>query len=116
MGIRGPANQVYFISMVGVNKKGIVDEHEHIFDIFTRTYDFLGSNVQVISAQDLWKFYNDKNPEVKIFKKIIWRKAADRKKINIYQLVEFFIRHHPSGHYVLDECPFLKISKYLQFM
>ena len=117
-GIGGPANQVYFISMVGVNELGIVDEHEYIFDIFTKKYDFLGSNVQVISAQDLWKFYLEKNPEVMIFNKFILRKAADRENINIYQLVEFFIRHHPSGHYILDECPFLKMktSKHEQFM
>ena len=104
----GTANQVYFISMVGVNENGVVDKHEYIFDIFTKTYDFLGSNVQVKSAQDLWRFYVKRNPEVKIFNTFTWRKAADRQKINIYQLVEFFIRHHPNGHYVLDECPFLR--------
>ena len=101
--------------MVGANEKGIVDEHEHIFDIFTKTYDFLGSDVQVISAQDLWKFYVENNPEVTIFFSFVLNKTAERKKINIYQLVEFFIRRHRSGHYVLDECPFLKISKFLQF-
>ena len=82
--------------MAGVDEYGIVDKHEHIFDIFTKLYDFLGSNVQVMSAQDLWKFYESKN------------KGADKKKVNIYQLVEFFVRHHPFAHYILDECPFLK--------
>ena len=104
------ANPVFFISMVGANKYGVVDEHEHIFDIFTKTYDFMASNIQVKSAQDLWKFYVERNPEVKILNKFIWKQAADRKKITIYQLIEFFIRHHPSGHYVLDECPFLAHS------
>ena len=82
--------------MAGVDEYGIVDKHEHIFDIFTKLYDFLGSNVQMMSAQDLWKFYDSKN------------KGADKEEVNIYQLVEFFIRHHPHGHYILDECPFLK--------
>ena len=87
--------------MVGVDGKGIVDDHHHIFDIFTKLYDFSGSNVQVkvMSAQDLWKFYES---EIK---------GADKKKVNIYQLVEFFVRHHPFAHYILDECPFLRTLK-----
>ena len=125
------AKQVYFISMVGVNEYGVVDEHEHIFDIFTKTYDFIGSNVQVISAQDLWKFYEEQNSYIKglvkkltklehpplsgkicenkkKYNKYIEKYSYERRTINIYQLVEFFIHHHPNGHYVVDECPFLE--------
>lgn len=89
--------------MVGVH--GL--NHEHIFDIFTKLYDFSGTNIQVISAQDLWKFYKKK--QLKIFNPRTWKKA-DKKKVNIYQLVEFFILHHPSAHYILDECPLLTSS------
>ena len=98
MGIKDKANPVFFISMVGVNEQGIVDDHQHIFDIYTKLYDFLGSNVQIKNAQDLWSFYAERNKEANI------------EKINIYQLVEFFIRHHPNGHFVLDECPFIAKS------
>ena len=89
------ANPVFFISMVGVKRTGIVDDHRHIFDVYKKLYDFLGSNVQMISAQDLWLFYEERNH------------GADKKKINIYELVEFFVRHHSNGHFVLDECPFV---------
>ena len=82
--------------MVGVNENGSVAKNEHIFDIFTKLYDFSGSDVQVMSAQDLWKFYESK------------KKGADKKKIDIYKLVEFFVLYHPFAHYILDECPFLK--------
>ena len=85
--------------MVGVNEQGIIDDDEYIFDIFTKLYDFSGSDVQVMSAQDLWKFYEEKN------------KGADKEEVNVYKLVEFFIRHHPHGHYILDECPFLREGK-----
>ena len=84
--------------MVGVDVNGVVDDHEHIFDIYTRTYDFMGHEVHVINAQDLWKFYKSKH----------WYKWNNRKKINIYKLVQYFIRHHPNGHFVLDECPFIR--------
>ena len=116
--------------MVGVNERGKVDDHEHIFDIFTKLYDFSGTNVQVISAQDLWKFYekkigeyeNSKHPvkflnprtwkNAKIFNPSTWRKAL-KKNVDIYELVLFFILHHPSAHYILDECPFLtRFGKY----
>ena len=95
MGVKDKANPVFFISMVGVIKYGIVDDHQHIFDVYSKLYDFLGSNVQFKSAQDLWSFYEERN------------EGANIEFINIYQLVEFFVRHHPNGHFVFDECPFV---------
>ena len=94
-GLKVKANPVFFITLVGVGVTGIVDNDEYIFDIYTKAYDFHESHVIVISAQDLWGFYESMN------------KGADRKKIDIYFLVEYFIEHHQHGHFVLDECPFL---------
>ena len=48
---------VFFMSFVGVNSKGFVEEDEHIFDIYTKEYDFIGSNVKAVCAQDLRNFY-----------------------------------------------------------
>ena len=84
------------MSLVGVNQKGIIDAHEHIFDIYTRLYDFLGCDVKVFSAQDLWDFYESQH------------KGADRNKLDIYTLADFFVEKHPTGHYVVDECPFVE--------
>lgn len=100
LGLKTKADPVFFISMVGVNEKGIVDEYEHIFDLFTKMYDFHGSDVHVISAQDLWHFFASKN------------KVVNRENVDIYILVEYFVQHHPEGNFVTDECPFLKGSKY----
>ena len=97
MGRKDKANPVFFISMVGVDRNGIVDDHQHIFDVYSKLYDFLGINVQIKSAQDLWSFYEDRN------------KGVDRMEINVYELVEFFVRHHPDGHFILDECPFIVV-------
>ena len=85
---------VFFMSFVGVNVEGFVKEHEHIFDIYTKEYDFLGCDVKVKSAQDLWDFYKFKHP------------AADRSKIDVYTMAEFFVDQHSNGHFVVDECPF----------
>ena len=92
------ADPVFFISMVGVYKE-YADKHEHIFDLYTKEYDFFGTDVQVISAQDLWTFYESKN------------KGVNREGVNIYDLVEFFVEHHSNGHFITDECPFLEHGK-----
>ena len=83
---------------MGVNIFGFVDKDKYIFDIYTKSYDFHGSHVKVISAQDLWTFYESKN------------KGADQSEVDIYCLVEYFIQHHSDGHFILDECPFLSIT------
>ena len=85
---------VFFLSLVGVDEYGVVDEHEHIFDIYTKLYDFGGSNVIIINAQDVFDFYKSKH------------KMVDRKKMSIYKLADFFVEYHPNGHFVVDECPF----------
>ena len=96
-GLKSKPDPVFFLSMVSVDMWGKIDEHEHLFDIFTKLYDFSGGKVQVLSAQDLWTFYESRN------------KGAKREDVDIYTLVEFFIQHHPNGHFILDECPFLKV-------
>ena len=100
--MKSVADPVFFISMAGLayteegdQRGGIVDEHEYLFDIYSKLYDFAGRNVRVISAQDLWAFYESKN------------KGAKREDVDIYILVEFFIQHHSNGHFIIDECPFL---------
>ena len=112
LGLKAKADPVYYISMVGADENGIVYEHEHIFDMYTKEYDFVGSNVRVISAQDLWKFYASKNKGMKLFNIFTLVEEAKREKVDIYFLVEFFIKHHRNGHFVLDECPFSKQGRY----
>ena len=97
-GLKTNASPVFFISMVGVDKYGIIDEVEYIFDLYTKLYDFHGSDVHVITAQDLWTFYESKTMD------------ADRKNVDIYFLVEFFVHHHPDGNFILDECPFIRVE------
>ena len=95
MGSKPKADPVFFISLVGVDSLGVVDEYEHIFDIYTKAYDFQGSDVKVKSAQDLWKFYKKRH----IFTR--------RRNVNIFTLAKYFVKKHSNGNYILDECPFI---------
>ena len=83
------------MSLVGVDMYGFVDEHEHIFDIYSKEYDFLGCDVEVKSAQDLWDFYESKH------------QGISKEEVVIYTMVEFFIGQHSNGHFIFDEFPFL---------
>ena len=85
--------------MVGTNGRGIVDEYEHIFDIYTKLYDFKSSDVHIKSAQDILEYYQANN------------KGNDIKNIDVYTLVEYFVQKHPDAHFVLDEVPLLKPDK-----
>ena len=83
---------------------GFVDKHEHIFDIYTKQYDFHGCNVKVISAQDLRNFYA-KHHKLDLFRNF-FRRKAQKKKVDIYTMAEFFVDQHRNGHFIVDECPF----------
>ena len=89
------ADPVFFLSLVGVDKWGKVEEHEHLFDIHSKAYDVLGEHVTIKSAQDLFDFYMQRqtppfNPD-----------------LDIYQLTQFFVSQNSHAHFVIDECPFL---------
>ena len=75
------ADPVFYISLVGVNKYGMVEEDEYIFDLLTKLYDFNDTDVEVLSAQDLLKFYNS-------------TKGTSLQNIHIYVLVEFFMENN----------------------
>ena len=81
---------------------GKVEEHEHIFDIFTKLYDFREKNVQVISAQDSLHFYNTHQSEDNGTEK----SNITSKEVDIYFLLQFFVEKHPDGHFIIDEFPF----------
>ena len=91
---------VYFLSLVGVDESGKVDNHESIFDIYTHQYEFLGCDVVPKSAQDLRDYHDAQTKGVP-------ESERNKEKVDIYSLVEYFIQHNPNAHYVLDEVPFL---------
>ena len=124
---------VYFISLVGVGRDGNVDVVEYIYDVYTKLYDFLSTDVKILSAQDLWNIYqkqHTKQREIEepkgIVKRIVKAMSCRRehgslindgticsKDVDIYQLVESFIKNNSDGHFIIDECPFIKQGRYL---
>ena len=126
-GQKNKANPVFFLSLLGVNALGDVEEHEHIFDIYTKEYEFAGKNVAFKSAQDLLEFYEQKSINPNLADQLVGEEddinvgievditnaneslnnTIDKSKPHIYSLVEFFIEHNSNGHFFIDECPFL---------
>jgi len=103
MGLKSKAAPVFFLSLVGVDIWGKVDDHESIFDIYSKTFEFLTSDVKFKSSQDLKSYYDSQNN--------VSDSHSDQQKLDIYTLVEYFVKHHPDAHYVLDEVPFLRDRK-----
>ena len=99
------SDPVFFISLVGTDELGFVHYHEHIFDIYTKVYDFVGRNVKFISALDISNFYI-KHHKMETFRKHNPPEIPFRKTVDIYTMVKFFVEKHSNGHFVVDECPF----------
>ena len=112
-GTKIKADPVFYISLVGVDFNGIVEEDEHIFDILTKDYDFIDTDVKVLSAQDLLKFYNSTSGRFNKFKQWLGIENREDKSRNIYNLVQFFIENNPDGNFIIDECPILRSSRHI---
>ena len=54
------ADPIYYISLLGVEDNGVVENDDYIFDTYTKLYDFCGTDVNVINAQDLWHFFEQR--------------------------------------------------------
>ena len=97
MAVRSSENpslgQVYFISLVGSDRFGIPEKHKFIFDLLSKEYDFDGTDVNYVDAQELWSFFKKHNPK------------AVRTNHNVLQLCEYFIEMHPNSSFILDEVP-----------
>ena len=110
------ADPVFYISLVGVDAYGIVEEDEHIFDILTKDYDFIDTDAEVLSAQDLLKFYKSKQGRLRKFKQWLGIENRQDTSFDIYTLVKFFMKSNPNGHFIIDECPILRTSKLINFV
>ena len=117
MGLKSKAVPVFFLSLVGVDEVGKVDDPESIFDIYSKTFEFLTSDVTFMSAQDLKAYYdfqNNVSDSYNVSKCLQCEQEVytRSRKQGIYTLVEYFVKNHPDAHYVLDEVPFLT-GKYI---
>ena len=113
---------VYFISLVGVDKLGEISRFEHIYDVYTKLYDFVSTDVIVLSAQDLWRIYQERKQHEQptgILKRIVKSMSCGTKHNEtfyleddeIYSVVESFIKNNANGHFIIDECPFILDGK-----
>ena len=85
---------VFFLSLVKVRQT----LWAHFLYLYKR-HNFISSNVNIKSDQDLLEFCDPQN------------KGRDKNKIDIYNLVEYFVKKHRHGPIVLDAVLILKTRK-----
>ena len=99
---------IYFISLVGSdagepNGKGIPRKAFYIFDVKSEM-ELVKHNIKFMSCQDLLEYYQKET-------------GTNGEEMNVYELVQFFIKKNPNGYYLLDEVPLIKgiILKLLKY-
>ena len=83
---------VFYISLLGSDKKGRPQKWRYVFDIITKKYDFLQTNVQAKDVRDLVDYYEQTTNN-------------DHSKTTVYELCLHFIKSHSNCHFILDEVP-----------
>ena len=91
------------MSLVGTDAgsdggKGIPRSVHYFYDIRSNM-ELRQHGITFMSAQDLQAFHHE-HSGLSIDDK--------NKQLNIYQLVHYFMQHHPDGYYFLDEVPLIK--------
>ena len=127
-----PEVDTYFISMVATDKFGRPAQHDYLFDLTTRRKLERNSNVKFVTVSDLRAFYcqqqtNEQRIWIESQSKMyylayerklsardrydemgtdkLWRLLA--KPMGVYNLLTFFVKHHRSSNFIIDEMPFL---------
>ena len=76
------------------NGKGIPRKAFYIFDVKS-DMEFEKHDIKFMSCQDLLKYYQKET-------------GTKGEEMNVYELVQFFIRKNPNGYYLLDEVPLIQ--------
>ena len=82
-------------SDAGIYKgKGIPRKAFYIFDVKSEM-ELEKHNIKFMSCQDLLEYYQKET-------------GTNGEEMNVYELVQFFIKKNPNGYYLLDEVPLIK--------
>ena len=74
--------------------KGIPRKAFYIFDVKSEM-ELEKHNIKFMSCQDLLEYYQKET-------------GTNGDEMNVYELVQFFIKKNPKGYYLLDEVPLIK--------
>ena len=123
----------YFTSMVATDKFGAPAQHSYLFDLTTKRKLKQNPRLKFITTSDLLAFYysrqtkakrsimeseskmyyaayerklsaRDRFDEMGIDK--LWRRLLEN-QIGVYSLLTFFVKHHRSSNFIIDEMPLL---------
>lgn len=113
--MNGEVCPVYFISLVGgfssllslQGKPYAMEGEDGLFDLYTKFYDFYqkqnsGRVIIVKTAKDIQLWFNSFD---------IGMTNMRSKHVDIYTMVEMFIKVHSDSHFFIDECPFLPAKR-----
>ena len=97
---------VYFLSLVATdanerNGRGVPRKAHYFFDVRSEM-ELAKYGVKFLSSQDLASFHDQNNSQDQY-----------ENPPNIYQLVVFFMAHHPTDFYFIDEAPLLKGKQFI---
>ena len=103
---------VYFISLVGgfsslPGKPNKMEGEDGLFDLYTKFYDFYqkensGRVIIVKTAKDIQHWFNSFDIGINNMRS---------KHVDIYTMVEMFIKVHSNSHFFIDECPFIPAKR-----
>ena len=106
--MNGEVCPVYFISLVGgfsslQGKPDAMEGEDGLFDLYTKFYVFYqkqnsGRVIIVKTVKDIQHWFNSFN---------IGMTNMRSKHVDIYTMVEMFIKVYSNSHFFIDECPFL---------
>ena len=88
---------VYFISLVATSLRGFSEREHYLYDVATEM-ELQGFRVEFLSTNELKDFYRKYHADF------------DEKKVNIYEMAQFFIRMHHRSSFFFDEVPFIQIG------
>ena len=83
---------------MATNQQGFPEEEHYLYDVATEM-ELQGFRIKFLSAKDIKEYYKKHHPKF------------DEKKVDIYEMVLFFIKMHKESSFFFDEVPFFTESK-----
>ena len=96
----GNDNKVYFITLGAVDRDGKPYDVPSLYDLLTAE-ELAETGVVPLHVQDLAKYYTDHRDS----------NDKDVEFLDVYDLVDFFIKRNEDSHIIIDEFPIFQVTE-----